>query len=108
MDVVALRPEKEKRVIMFVVTGPESNSIAKKNMGGKIPESQADDRKSQLSKKPDNYGRTINRARYFSRRVNGNDISLSQPDHPQSKLSIAIQEPRSSLSSIEKDIWRSC
>jgi hypothetical protein len=85
---------------MFVVTGPESNSIAKKNMGGKIPGSQADDRKSQPSKKPGNYGKTTNRARYFSRRVNGNDISPSQPGQPQSKSSIAIQDTK-------KDIWRS-
>ena len=93
---------------MFVVTGPVSNSIAKKNMGGKIPGSQADDRKSQASKKPGNYGRTTNHAKYFSRRVNGNDILPSQPGHPQSRLSIAIQEPRDLWSSTEKDIWRSC
>jgi hypothetical protein len=74
---IAWCPEKEKHAVMFVLTGPESNSIAKKKMVGRIPGSQADARKIQSSKKPDNYGRTINRARYFSGRVDGDVDSLS-------------------------------
>lgn len=104
MDGVASRQEKESRAIIYVATGPEFSNIAKKNTGGEIPESKADDLKTQPSNKPRNYRRAISRARYFSRPGNGNDISPSQSDHPQSKSSIERQGPRKPPSSIREGI----
>ena len=81
MDGIASRQEKESRAIIYVAIGPEFSNIAKKNTGREIPESKADDLKTQLPNKLRSYRRTISRAKYFSRLGNGNDISPSQSDH---------------------------